>query len=62
MLYEYECSSCKYLWEELQKLNDPPIDKCPKCGESTVTKLISLSSFVLKGGGWSSDNYSSKKQ
>ena len=57
-VYEYECSGCKKIFEIQQRIADAPLDVCPECGAS-VRKLISVSSFQLKGGGWYSDGYSS---
>jgi putative FmdB family regulatory protein len=50
--YEYECSSCRYYSEVLQKISDKPLKKCPSCGKSTFKKLISAPVFRLKGSGW----------
>jgi putative FmdB family regulatory protein len=51
--YEYFCQNCNHCFEEIQKINDLPIEKCPKCGYEKVKRLISGGTgFVLKGGGW----------
>jgi putative FmdB family regulatory protein len=50
--YEYECQSCKFYTELMQKISDPPLEKCPSCGKKTMQKLISAPNFRLKGGGW----------
>ena len=42
-------------------MSDKPIKVCPKCKARKVEKLISHTSFQLKGGGWYSDLYSSQK-
>jgi len=60
-VYEYECGACGHRFEEWQKMSDKPIQTCPKCKKKKVEKLISATSFQLKGGGWYSDLYSSKK-
>jgi len=57
-VYEYECSGCKKVFEIQQRIADAPMNVCPECGAS-VSKLISRSSFQLKGSGWYSDGYSS---
>jgi putative FmdB family regulatory protein len=60
--YEYGCSACGSQWEEIQRITEPPVDVCPKCGKSTAQRLISAGTgFILKGGGWYSDLYSSSK-
>jgi putative FmdB family regulatory protein len=61
-IYEYECSQCHQTSDALQKVNDPPPETCPKCGaRNTLSRLLSRTSFVLKGGGWYADLYSSSK-
>jgi putative FmdB family regulatory protein len=61
-IYEYTCSQCQKLSDVLQKLNDPRPEKCPACGaEGTLSRVVSRTSFVLKGGGWGADLYGSKK-
>ena len=58
-VYEYECSGCKKIFEIQQRLADAPVSVCPECG-GDVKKLISMSSFQLKGGGWYTDGYSAQ--
>lgn len=60
-IYEYECDKCRHSFEREQSIADPPVKTCPKCRGRKVTKLISRSSFVLKGGGWYADGYSDSK-
>jgi putative FmdB family regulatory protein len=60
-IYEYECQACQHLFEEWQKMSDKPITVCPKCNAEKVEKLISHTSFQLKGGGWYKDLYASPK-
>ncbi len=60
-IYEYECDKCGHGFEREQRMTDPPVKTCPKCKARRVTKLISQSSFVLKGGGWYADGYSDAK-
>jgi len=50
--YEYECQNCKFYTELMQKISDPPLEKCPSCGKKTMQKLISAPVFRLKGDGW----------
>jgi putative FmdB family regulatory protein len=62
-IYEYACSKCGKLNEVLQKVNDPTPERCDGCGANgTLRKVVSRSSFVLRGGGWYSDLYSSVKK
>jgi len=60
-IYEYECQACGHRFEEWQKMSDKPVKVCPKCKARKVEKLISHTSFQLKGGGWYSDLYASQK-
>jgi len=57
-IYEYECSTCDKVFEVQQRISDDPLSTCPECG-GDVKKLVSMSSFQLKGSGWYSDGYSS---
>ena len=60
-IYEYACAACGHQFEEWQKMSDKPIRTCPKCKAKKVEKLISQTSFKLKGGGWYSDLYAGPK-
>ena len=59
--YEYECSSCRYYSEVLQKITDKPLKKCPSCGKNTFKKLISAPVFRLKGSGWYETDFKTDK-
>lgn len=54
-LYEYSCPSCG-TFEVLQKFSDAPLKECPTCGKD-VSKLMSRTSFQLKGTGWYASDY-----
>lgn len=58
-IYEYECTKCGEITEVWQKFSDPPITRCEKCS-GKVRKLISQSTFHLKGTGWYVTDYGSK--
>ncbi|MEJ5300152.1 MAG: zinc ribbon domain-containing protein [Thermodesulforhabdaceae bacterium] len=60
-IYEYECTSCGKITEVMQKFSDAPLTTCPSCGGS-LRKLISLSTFHLKGTGWYVTDYAHKSQ
>lgn len=51
-IYEYECEACGHTFEKIQKFSDEPLEKCPKCKKNKLKKLVSVSSFHLKGPGW----------
>ena len=59
--YEYQCSACKHEFERDQRISEAPLKKCPKCRKQKAKRLISRTSFVLKGGGWYGDLYGSVK-
>ena len=58
-IYEYQCSKCGHQTEVWQKITDPPVTKCEMCN-GRMRKLISQSSFHLKGTGWYVTDYASK--
>ena len=62
-IYEYACKTCEKTIDVLQKVSDPTPETCSACGaQGSLSKVVSRSSFVLKGGGWYSDLYSSSKK
>ena len=58
-IYEYLCDKCEREFEVEQRITDDPIRTCPHCRSRKVRRLISQTSFVLKGKGWYSDLHSS---
>jgi len=56
-IYEYECRECQNVVEQWQSISEAPLSSCPECS-GEMKKLISSSSFQLKGGGWYADGYS----
>ncbi len=60
-IYEYVCEECGRLTEVMQRMSDPAPAACPECGAPKLARLISRTSFQLKGGGWYSDLYASPK-
>lgn len=56
-IYEYECQKCRKVVEQWQSMSEAPLSSCPECS-GEMKKLISSSSFQLKGGGWYADGYS----
>ena len=59
-IYEYECPKCGHQTEIWQKVSDKPIAKCELC-KGRMKKLISQSTFHLKGTGWYVTDYASKR-
>jgi putative FmdB family regulatory protein len=60
-IYEYACARCDEEFEVEQRITEDPLKRCPSCRSPKVKRLISQTSFVLKGSGWYSDLYSSRK-
>jgi len=58
-IYEYKCLKCRNEFETMQKFSDSPVKRCPSCG-GPVKRLISHSSFHLKGSGWYLTDYAKK--
>ncbi|UCH79663.1 MAG: zinc ribbon domain-containing protein [Nitrospiraceae bacterium] len=59
-IYEYYCPNCLKVHELWQSIYDTDARACPECSE-LMQKLISKTSFQLKGGGWYEDGYCTKK-
>ncbi len=59
-IYEYECEFCSHRFQQFQRFSDPPPEVCPNCGKrGGLHKVISQTSFVLKGSGWYATDYKS---
>jgi putative FmdB family regulatory protein len=56
-IYEYKCDACKKVDEVLLRFSDPAPTECSFCGKGPLTKLISQTSFALKGSGWYVTDY-----
>src|SRR5579871_6438894 len=54
-IYEYQCDQCG-LFEYSQRITEDPLKKCPTC-KGKVRRLISYTSFMLKGSGWYATDY-----
>jgi putative FmdB family regulatory protein len=59
-IYEYKCQKCG-TFEVTQRITEKPLNKCPTC-KAKVKKLISNTSFQLKGTGWYITDYARKGQ
>jgi putative FmdB family regulatory protein len=57
-IYEYQCQKCG-TFEVTQRITEKPLGKCPTC-KGKVKKLISNTSFQLKGTGWYITDYARK--
>jgi putative FmdB family regulatory protein len=60
MTYEYLCTECGHAWEAEQSISAAPLKTCPHCQKDAAKRQVSGGAgFILKGGGWYSDLYSS---
>ena len=58
-IYEYQCDNCG-VFECSQRITEDPLKKCPTC-KGKVKRLISNTSFMLKGSGWYATDYGRSK-
>jgi putative FmdB family regulatory protein len=58
-IYEYQCQDCNNHIEVIQKFSDNPLTTCERCS-GQLQKVLSQSSFVLKGSGWYITDYARK--
>jgi len=58
-IYEYECGKCGEIFEVMQKISEPPPSR-HTCGSKRVKRLMSRTSFILKGEGWYVTDYGRK--
>ena len=59
-IYEYRCRKCNREFEVVQSITAPELRSCKFC-KGPVTKLMSVSSFHLKGSGWYVTDYGGRK-
>ena len=59
--YEYECPKCPRVFEVKQRITEPKLDVCDRCG-GPIHRLLSATPFILKGGGWYVTDYPSESR
>lgn len=60
-IYEYQCPACGRVFEEWVKVSEAHREEpCPDCGTPSP-RIISRTSFVLKGDGWYVSDYGYRK-
>jgi putative FmdB family regulatory protein len=59
-IYEYACEACGHAFELWQKVGEGPPAACAACGQPRVRRVISATSFSLKGSGWYATDYAKK--
>ena len=57
--YEYECPKCPRVFEVRQRITEPALVTCDRCG-GPIHRLLSPAPFILKGGGWYVTDYPSE--
>lgn len=60
-IYQYCCEACGHDLEALQKVNDAPLVRCPRCGEDYLRKQLTAAGFRLKGSGWYETDFKGRK-
>ncbi len=60
-IYEYVCEKCGDHIEVIQKVTDAPLKRCKKC-RGKLEKIISRTSFQLKGSGWYASDYAKSQK
>lgn len=60
--YEYQCQKCGHRFSEFQRIVDPPIKDCPKCGKKNCVEQIITggSGLIFKGSGFYITDYKRK--
>ncbi len=58
-VYVYQCSNCEVEFEQSQKFSDPPLKRCPECGQNTLHKVYSPVGVIYKGSGFYSTDHRS---
>ncbi len=61
LTYEYECDRCHQTFEARQRISDPPLERCEKCG-GPVRRLLAPPQFILKGEGFYVNDYPSESK
>lgn len=61
-LYEYCCDECGAKFELLQKVSEHNTTKCVECDNENVKRLVSATSFRLKGSGWYETDFKNNKK
>jgi len=51
-IYEYLCDACGEDFERMQSFSEEPVRVCPRCGASSVRRVISPVGVIFKGSGW----------
>ena len=58
-IYEYQCDGCGDVFEVRQRMSDPA-PQSHACGSKQLHRVLSATSFVLKGTGWYATDYGNR--
>ena len=58
--YDYECTHCGYVFEVFQRINDAPLENCPKCKEKLRRLIGGGAGIIFKGPGFYATDYRKK--
>lgn len=59
--YEYACQKCGHQFEQFQSMKDKPLARCPKCGRSSLKRLVGGGAgLIFKGSGFYITDYAKK--
>src|SRR5688500_2865521 len=56
--YEYRCSKGHH-FELFQRMNEPPVDRCPECNATAERVISSGAGLIFKGSGFYITDYRS---
>lgn len=57
--YEYRCQR-GHVFEEIQKISDPPVASCPACGGKAERQISAGAALIFKGPGFYITDYRSE--
>ena len=56
--YDYRCSECGHVFEELQSMKDQPLKDCPQCHKPSLQRLMAGGAgMIFKGTGFYLTDY-----
>ena len=61
--YDYRCKSCGFEFDELQRISDDLLVKCPNCGKDSLIRVIAGGAGLhFKGSGFYLTDYKGAKK
>ncbi len=49
-IYDYACTDCGHRFEYIQEMSAKTELKCPSCGSSSISKLVSVPGIIRSAG------------